>query len=370
MNNRIDERINRIKKDRQELLLVVSSSIKNNGNIVSADVKKISEIIDYDEKCLKNYEAIIKTQNLIASLTEAIASANSEEEIIKIRKKLNYYINKVKMELKKRNVSEEYVNKYSESIGNLRKDVAKYIRVLKRENKLLEIDKLYHESDKLMPEEYEKFQKLVSNEIRYNRRNLNYKSKENKEKNIEVVTPVTIIEPSIEEEKTQEVSEPVTNVEYLAEDVIVDAKNEGKIGFILSSKDFKNVDIEYFNSKIESYDRQYQIQVPYSYEKSIFTRVNSMFKNIPLYKQNKKIIKKMKDDSQMYFSNNELISYIAYLTKVNSIKHGLKSIFNKTYLYSREGKLLNDHTRCMEWLLNYCRKNFLGVKLLSRKVMS
>jgi hypothetical protein len=57
---------------------------------------------------------LLKVQELITSLIEDIINAKDETEINKIRKRLNYYINKIKKELKKREISEKDIEDYIE----------------------------------------------------------------------------------------------------------------------------------------------------------------------------------------------------------------------------------------------------------------
>ena len=378
MLNKLDVRINKIRSERYELLSFVSDSIKNNGKIVFSDIKSVMDVIDYDEKCVKRYEAIVKAQNLIVSLTEEITFANSEIEITSLRKKLNYYINKVKNELKKRNVSEEYINKYSESTSYLRKDIAKYIRILKRENNLLKINDIYANYDKLTEEEKIEFKKSLSRESRYNHRNLNSKESKKRENKIvsnkEETNNMNIYQSMLAEINSQEPTAIDSQIEdmQIYQEMIPKPKTENRVLRVVESiKDVNYEDIQYLDLKIKSYDRQYNIHTLYDYNKSFIKRVCSMLKNIPLYKENKKNIKTMESDSQKYYGGSDLISYIAYLTRINSIKHGLKSVFDKSYLYKEETKLLNDHEKCAEWLLDYCNKNSLGVKFLTRtKVVS
>lgn len=375
MINKLDARISKIRSERYELLSFVSDSIKNNGKVVFSDIKSIMDVIEYDSKCAKRYEAIVKAQNLIVSLTEEITFANSEAEITSLRKKLNYYINKVKNELKKRNVSEEYINKYSESTSYLRKDIAKYIRVLKRENNLSQINDIYKNYDKLTEEEKNEFKKMLSKETRYNHRNLNPKETK-KRVNKVPSTPdaMSIYQTMIAQINSQEPTTVDSQTEDMKiyQEMIPKPKTENKVLRVVESiEDVNNEDIQYLDLKIKSYNRQYSIRTLHDYDKSFIKRVGSMLKNIPLYKENKKIIKTMESDSHKYYSGSDLISYIAYLTRINSIKHGLKSVFDKSYLYQEETRLLNNHEKCAEWLLDYCNKNSLGVSFLTRtKVVS
>ena len=367
-NNKIDERIIKIKNDRYQLLNIVSDSIKNNRNIVISDIKRISDTLDYDEVYIKMYEAIVKAQELIASLTEEIVYAQTEQEIIAIRKKINYYINKIKSELKKRNIEDNLLIKYQESTNYLRKDIAKYLRLLKREDNIKEIETLNYNYETLSNEDKEKFRKMLNVETRYNQRNLCNKenntpktNKKNESNNIntnqEVLVPtnnettIDIFKPDTQKKET---------IAGLDIDSFVDnVKNAIENGIIS--------DTEYLERKVKRYNSCYHIDATYEYNNnSIFVDIVNMIKNIPIYKKNKKRIRKMEKESKKYYSGADLISYIAYLKKKNSIRQGLKSIFNRTYLCSNEGRLLNDHNECTKWLLNYCQKESLNINYLNR----
>ena len=163
--NRDGIRIAKIKNDHAELLKRVRNSIVENDSILTESIKEVINVLDFDEKCIKKQEAMNSAQELIADLTKEIIEAKTKEEVFEIRKKLNYNINKIKAEIKKRNVDEKYLNDYQVKITYLRKDIASYIRFLKREDNIVEIDKLYSNYNNLTKEEMTTLKKALKREV-------------------------------------------------------------------------------------------------------------------------------------------------------------------------------------------------------------
>ena len=391
----LDERIIKVRNDRYELLSMVSDNIKNNRNILLSDMKSIFDVLEYDEKTIKRYTAVVKAQELIKSLTEEICYAQSEEEIIELRKKINYLINKIKAELKRRNIDDNSLSKYQESANCFRKNIAQFIRVIKRESNINNIENTYKKYNLLSEEEKEEFNKQLKREMRYNHRNLYPKETVKKENKKEEDTnklgfdPITIINDNKEEKESSYITIEVDNKEKESDLIkIIPSKEEETSSqdkecftvtppsqkkkenrVINSISDIDESDIEFLKIKIKSFDQRYNISSPYEYGKSVFNGISSIIKNIPIYKSNKLRIKQMISESKTATVGSDFKSYIAYLIKTNSIKHGLKSIFNKSYLYSSEGQLLNKHEKCAEWLIDYCQKNRLELSFLNRTMI-
>ena len=68
----------------------------------------------------------------------------------------------------------------------------------------------------------------------------------------------------------------------------------------------------------------------------------------------------MEFESQFY-AGADFIGFIEYTRRQNSIRQGLKSIFNKAYLYSREGYYLNNHDYCSKWIMRFCHARDLDI---------
>jgi hypothetical protein len=74
-------------------------------------------------------------------------------------------------------------------------------------------------------------------------------------------------------------------------------------------------------------------------------------KNIPLYLENKKIIRKMEKDN--ISNEKELDGYIRYNKKRNSIKLALKEIISSKYRNSINALSLKDNSYRSLWLKNH-----------------
>ncbi|MBR5370546.1 MAG: hypothetical protein IK137_04515 [Bacilli bacterium] len=350
MMNRDGIRIEKIKSNHIELIEKVRDNILENKESVSNSITEVINIIDFDEKSVKKKDATLKAQELITTLTEQILAAKTPEEVFELRKKLNYYINKIKAELKNRNIDEKYLNDYQEKITYLRKDIAKYIRFLKREDNIVEIDKLYSNYENLNKEEMVTLKKALTREINYNRRNL----KEPQEKKIV--------------KETKKV--PLTNI---FEEVIYDSEQQEETprrpGNQIPTDNKENVEFsdveEYLTNAVEKYKSKYNIKSTHDYsKKGLRKNISHFFKNIPNYIHNKKAIKHMQRDFCRYYSGSDLGSYIEYLIQRNSISKGLQCILSKSQLYRNYNLVEED--KCAVWLYEFCQKH--GISIPYQKV--
>ena len=95
--------------------------------------------------------------------------------------------------------------------------------------------------------------------------------------------------------------------------------------------------------------------------------IGYFFRNLPRYIHNKKSIRAMEFTSDCITRSGDLISFIAYLKQRNSIRRGLKCLFNKSYLFSEEARLLNRHEKCSRWLYDFCKENSLNLPMIQEK---
>ncbi len=357
-----EEKIERIKNQRKELLKQVNESIINNSSQLSLDANEIMMNLEFDEKIIKRYESLLNAQSLIQNLTLEIVECNDPLKVIELRKKLNYYINKIKSEIKKRNISQEKIDKYQEESGYLRKDIAKYIRYLKRENNIHEIEELNSKIDKLSSEDLKLLKRMLKNECNYMNKNtklMNGIVKESKEivNNVETVETLD----TVDNIKT------IKDDNNLFEEIIkTDVKERKKLDLDFKhniSKESMRVNVpelkydslsDYLENRVDMYKSTYGLLDTYEYGTSNMTNVLNFFKNIPIFLENRKKIKHMEIDSSYFYRGSDLVGYIEYSKKKNSIVNGLKSLFSRTYLFSREAQCLSDHNKCAEWIINYC----------------
>lgn len=389
-------RIEKIKADHAELLRLVRNSIVDNKGQLSESIDSVITVLDFDDKCVKKQEAMEQARELVASLTEEILNAKTKEEIFEIRKKLNYYINKIKAEIKKRNVSEETLNDYYAKATYLRKDIARYIRFLKREDNIAEIDRLYDRYESLNAEEMETLKKALRREINYNHRNLNPPV----EKKEEVVTEEKKVEVTSGEseehnpfdlsslKKDVKKDDPKDQFAFLRAELGLDEPKPDleKDRFVLSEaiktsesakpqyvmKDLQSTEYpemrEYLDYKVNQFAMQYHVEPTLDYSRRHKARnFIHFFRNLPRYIYNKKVIKHMMADYSMFYNGSDFGSFIEYIKSRNSIRNGLKSLFSKTHLYSNEN--LNKHEKCSRWIYDFCKRNHMNISFQVEKTI-
>lgn len=391
MNNDLT-RLEKIKSERKELLNKIKESLNNNKCEYCDSLTEITSLIDYDDKSIKKYEAVVKSQELISKLIMEVLNSKNPEDIIKLRNKINYLINKVKKELKSRNVNNEELALYEEKTNYMRKSISTYVRCLKRDNNLNEIHNLMANYDSLSLDDMRRLKKLLKNEKRYNTRhkqdNLeknNIKTKEiNKEPFSELDTLFDGKPREIEKEPFSELNtlfdgkprdteekEEFSELRTLFDGKPRDIEKEefSELSTLLRSQlikkdDSKKEGKDALLSRVNSYNIQYGIKDLYEYSPSFAKNLLVLLKNIPLYIANNSKVKYMTYDVKNFYSGSDLISYIAYTKKRNSIINGLKNLFSKSYLYNGEGYYLNIHDDCTYWLYNYCESRNMPVKSL------
>ena len=163
-----NEKLEKIKSDHRKLLEIAMESIAENGQELGDKIHAIFNCIEYDEKQANKYKALLDAKYTIENLVNMILNATTPEEIIKIRESLNYYINKIKKEMVSRNLSDDMITSYQRQASYLRKDIAKSIRILKRENNIDSIEGLIMLSDVVIPDDDQTLKKMIRNEMKFN----------------------------------------------------------------------------------------------------------------------------------------------------------------------------------------------------------
>jgi len=355
---RNDLRIERIINERKNLLdLVKTNIIKDQNEYLRDDIANMVCVLVKDEEHVKSYEAVVKAQSLIESLTKQIVETTTVEEIIVIRNKLNYYINKIKKEVASRGISDEDCNKYYEHATILRKDIAKYIRFLKKEKRIEELKETNSNYDTLSDEDKKKLAHDISNERSYNTRIMKMPIES-------TFTPKKEEEPKLEENQKLEEEEikleDSQELEEVEDEVSIDNHEEKTSLFSEVKKvprrgqTYKD-DIDYVSSKINDFSGKYHIVTPHPYNKSVPVNMINYLRNIRIYAINKANIRKMIWDFQNYYRGDDFYSFIEYNRTNNSFREGLRSVFKKSSLYNNENLHLNNHQRCVEWILEFIK---------------
>lgn len=402
------EKLEKIKNDHRLLLEMARSSIAENANILGEQIHDIFSVIEYDEKQSKKYAALLNAKCTIENIVESIVNATTYEEIVKLREKLNYYINKIKKEMVSRNLSDEMIASYQKQTSYLKKDIAKSIRILKRENNIDTIEGLIMLSDVIIPDDDdETLKKMIKNEMKFNNYYLKPKKlvipNENDTKHFD--EDMTISQQPVEKksskaddiagklkfdftdlESPQGSSKVITELNDFSngfKPLLTEAENPNKksnndgveknddLSDLLKPRlaldTFKYSDeTEYLQEMVKRYTRQYCIRDLRKYGHSKGNNVLNFIGNLPTYIYNKQAVREMEYDSSIFYSGSDFVSFIEYTRRRNSISNALKSVFNKSYLISFEGNCLNNHERCVRWMQAYCKENGLEVNYLSR----
>ena len=376
MSKNINDKITNIKEERELLIQKTTNDIEKTKISLTSETNKIIDLQDNSEK--KNIE-LAKTQELIASLIQDIANSKDESEIIKIRKRLNYYINKIKKELVKRGLSEPEIKEYEGKVSDIRQNISKYIRFLKRNKNIAEIEQLNNKFGELLEDDIKKLKKMISLEKNYNKKYLNNTNKVKKEK--KSISPSDDINRLFNEELEKMMKENNIEPLYSKEDII-DEESLPKVELNpKADNDSQNIEIfkldldeikrkatdetrleeeytdynnitEFLNRKIDLYKKRYGILELQDYDKLITKNFLIFLKNFSKFIKNKKKINVMKKDNIFFYGGSDLTSFIEYSIQRNSIKNALKSIFSKTSLFRSEEQSLSEQERCIKWIID------------------
>lgn len=375
MSNNINDKITNIKEERELLIQKTTNDIEKTKISLTNETNTIIASLEKNEK--KNIE-LAKIQELIASLIQDIANSKDETEIIKIRKRLNYYINKIKKELIKRGISETEIKEYEGKVSDIRQNISKYIRFIKRNKNIAEIEQLNNKFGELLEDDVKKLKKMISLEKKYNKKYLNNTNKVKKEK--KSISPSDDINRLFNEELEKMMKENNIEPLYSKEDIIDEESlpkvelnpktEEDSQGFEIFQLDLEEIKrratdetkleeytdynniTEFLDTKINIYRKRYGIIELQDYDKLIAKNFLIFIKNFSKFIKNKKKINAMKKDNVFFYGGSDLTSFIEYSKQRNSIKNALKSIFSKTSIFHNEGQQLSEQERCIKWIID------------------
>lgn len=387
MKNKMNEKIAKVKREHEQLMSLASEQILKNNEDVQEYSNEMLSVLEYDEKSIKKYQATVGAQNLIVSLTEQILNATTAEEIVDLRKKINYNITKIRAELKRRNVSQDVTENYNNQVSSLRKSIAVYIRFIKREENISEIDRLSANMDNLSKEELTTLKKCLQKENRYNKRNLT--AFENKEEEIskEPKTQTIASEKTAMAFDKPRVDKPLSSsTELCRKDLddfhymplpptqknnaiktsLIDKKKQNN--YALAPVNTSNYSIkiisedvsyeetrEYFNENLNQFSECFHVVKTLNYSQGKFVKNTINFiRNIPRYIHNKKAIAEMERQSYFYYSGYDFVSFIECMKKRNSIQKAIRFILKDSSLTASERASLGDHENCSRWMYNFC----------------
>lgn len=361
MRMTMSEKIEKINNDRVLMLDMVKKYIAENNDILSEKVDATIRTLDFDDKNVKEYKNIIKAKQLIFKLTEEITKATTMEEVIKLRKKINYYINKIKKEMLIRNVSPEVLEDTFNQVALLRQNIAKFIRYLKKEPTREKIENWYENINNLSLEESLEFKKDIRNELKYNKRNLNNMinilNKPLPKNKLKKQTEVKV-ERKADEEQKIEIPKIIKRNEFEETDLLntpiefntsISTSND----VLTSVAENLMLNKEYLENRLNMYNLKYPLSELFEYNNGFLKKCVNLFKNMGKYYHNKKIIKFAEQDYNIFYHGEDLGAFIAFSKKRNSLMTALTIIFAKTRLSEREIECLNNHDMCKEWILEF-----------------
>ena len=411
-----EEKINKINNDRKIMLENIKANINISNGITENSLGKLLEVITIEEKNTKEYKALLVAKEMIVNLTKMIVDSNSVEEVANIRKRVNYYINKIKKILIARGVTSTEIDKLSENVNYMRKDISEYIRFLKRENNIKEIIELNSNYSSLSLEEKNKLKKLLRNESNYIKRKQNIDSttketslltKEEKQIMKEAKKEISLKEAhkTLEEFKIDTNSERIfyeSELELALKNVSdklkaekskqnfdkskleADLRNEAstsrannslkpafdksRLEEALKSASDKNVQSTNTNfvseTSFETFTSMYNLANPYEYGSSLGKNIVNFFRNIPIYISNGKVIDKMLYEYHRYHRGKDLSSFIEHTKEKNSIRTAIATMFKNAKLFKKEETCVKTHEECIYWTENYLTNT--SSRILSR----
>ena len=403
-----DEKISKIISEREEIICDVKQSIDNNIISTEAAINDVLSVIEFDDKSIKEYQAIIKAKELITNLTYEIINSDSPEEIVSIRNRVNYYIKKIRNILKQRGVKDSDINYIMNNISKVRKNYAKYIRVLNRNSKINEIILLNDNIDDLSIEDKERLKRLLKNEMNYVRRN-NPSSSEtfnnhlddndivineldnnvntvketpNKLDNVDIIEDWNLDYNIDNKKNNNEIIEKETTVgddSILRDDsFVLDFDNittceeqpyiysepeDGDCVCPLDCKLFDDNDIDSYIERFKYYEEKYHPAKIHEYGSSFLKNIIIFFQNLKRYRYNNKVISELLFTYHRFYRGKDLKAYILYIENMNSIKNAIRIIFKNSVLNKREDECIIEHDSYMNWLNNYLNcKNMIRTR--------
>ena len=398
-----DKKIEKIKEREKQLLEIAQCNIYFDGRSFRKYAKEVIEALDYHNKTGKKYIAVVNAQKAIKKYTKQILEAKDVEEIKEIRKKINKSINKIKEEMKKRDIDEEMYNKYCEKAKQFRKRIAQNIRYLKRKEKIKEIKKLNKHIDKLSKDDLKKLRRLVKNELEYSKRNLIKEDEvlygdidyipnvdlESMDSEDSDITYYELQEEDFTEEEKREIEE--AKVEKVKEKKDKKEKekkkkknkkkkhNKEKKDFLLednigTTSDFDEEKQEpisfptgyrlledYLEDKIETYDERYNIEKIDEYTGGVVKNLHIFGKNVSKMLKNKEKSRIMLTDYNSYCRRPELLGYSDYIRRHNSIIHNIKEAITTNVFKEKEYLYDDEMYSAVRWIMNYCENNNMEI---------
>lgn len=387
--NKSEKYIKKLEENRRLALEYITKAIDSNNTSICLNVDDviIMTLLNDGVNDKNNNEALCNARGTIKSLISEIRNASSEEEIVNVRKKLNYYLNKVKSLMKQKEVSEENITLYSNIVKELRNNIGEYLRLVKRNDYVFSLKELA--SKEILTEDEEKLlENSYERERRFNTRllkkyNPNYKktvgkkSSKNEEKEESVSDPSAVRPKNIEiTENATSLLNPDTKVELNREgEVLVDKPVEekkktfkemveesrraslerkidlepsveedekgmvlvrnpnpapvsGRINFDFERPQISRREFKSPEELLRSDFARYNLVRANPYGNGLVKDLGALFKNVPIYLANKRSLKIMIRDFNNFCSSETLSNLIDFTIYENSFKKAFLNVFS------------------------------------------
>ena len=313
-----NKRIEKIINDNKILINEAKQDILYNKTQLVKNLDYCFFAITFNENNSKKVERFNREKKYILDSIEEISNVEDVDKICDLRKKMNYYLGKMRKELEAKNESSEMLDNLQDSLLSYRKSVARYVRYLKRGTNINQIISLNDKYDSLSDEEKVNLKKIIKREQNYNCKNL-------KVHNARILDGKLVINKKV----------PVNKID---------------VGLI--DKDKKSV-ANYLDDQIQIYNSRYNLKPLLSYDKYFGKNAVKLVRNVPSYLHNKAIIKVMEEDNAVMNRKKDLKGYIEYHKARNSVLLALKAILVKTYRESESRRRLEDDHYCKRWIADH-----------------
>lgn len=328
-----------IKKDRIAALEAIKNAIINNNQDVIQNIDNLLSDYQLDEQNVKHYRAVKKAEEMITDLTISVCNATTSDDVIKTRKQLNYYLDKVKKEIISRQMPEEKIEEYYQNMRGLKSDISELVRAKKREDKLKDISSLVRETT-LTKEEMQNLQKNMTNERRFNRRIIKkyqQNSNEDRKKYRHGTTINKNGNTSTKDASQELIGFPLSPAEVASINTI---------NLEPAKSTIKNITFEW-QSEIKRLYPQYRLVKTKQYDGGLFKNVATFFSNLPIYIHNKGIVKEMRFHYDHYYRGEALEKLIDLTEYDNSIGNAMAKILSNCHLFKNGFKNLKKHEEYM-----------------------
>lgn len=296
---KLNERIEKINDERELFTKELKLCVGFEEFIFSYRIKELVIKMNVEPTTKKNQRLLGASQE-VSSILKEIIKSDSEEEIVNLRKKINSYITLIRKEantrIQEEKIKEEDLEEFTKGCTEVRNDISRLIRVIKRKNSINEINNI--DINELSTEALKEFRKKVNNENNFNNRLNKYLNGTSKTKKV----------------SKQETNSIIVSEENQIENNQEDLATDNQL-IMINNLQINN---EGMNKLTEKYNRL-ELKKPREFGNNIIKNLIIFIMNIPTYIINKKPIAEEKAADQTYGSKYSKAAIGRAITE-NSLK--------------------------------------------------